>query len=71
MNNACPKDDFLFSITKIMGDAFMDGLYGYNQIRMTLSNEEIIAFRTSKGIYCYKVMPFRLKNVGTTYQRPM
>ena len=28
-----------------------------------------IAFITERGIYCYKVMPFRLKNVGTTYQR--
>ena len=27
------------------------------------------AFITEWGIYCYKVMPFRLKNVGTTYQR--
>ena len=26
-------------------------------------------FTTKWGIYCYTVMPFRLKNVGATYQR--
>ncbi|TYK20546.1 uncharacterized protein E5676_scaffold237G001340 [Cucumis melo var. makuwa] len=36
--------------------------------RMTLSDEEMKAFRTPKGIYCYKLMPFGLKNVGPTYQ---
>ncbi|XP_038875075.1 uncharacterized protein LOC120067603 [Benincasa hispida] len=38
---------------------------------MALANEEMTAFRTPKGIYCYKVMPFGLKNVGATYQRAM
>ncbi|TYK22205.1 uncharacterized protein E5676_scaffold333G00830 [Cucumis melo var. makuwa] len=79
LNNACPKDEFSLPITEIMVDAttghealsFMDGSSGYNQIRMTLSDEEMTAFRTPKGIYCYKVMPFGLKNVGATYQRAM
>jgi hypothetical protein len=36
---------------------------------MTLSNQEKTAFITLRGVYCYRVMPFRLKNAGATYQR--
>ena len=79
LNNACPKDDFPLLITELMVDSttghevlsFMDGFSGYNQIRMMPEDEEFTAFRTPKGIYCYKVMPFRLKNAGATYQRAM
>ncbi|KAA0054169.1 uncharacterized protein E6C27_scaffold131G00980 [Cucumis melo var. makuwa] len=79
LNNACPKDDFPLPITEIMVNettghealSFMDWSSGYNQIRMALSDEEMIAFRTPKEIYCYKVMPFGLKNAGATYQRAM
>ncbi|KAL0458585.1 UNVERIFIED_CONTAM: Polyprotein P3 [Sesamum latifolium] len=51
--------------------SFMDGSSGYNQIRMASADEELTVFRTPKGIYCYKVMPFGLKNAGATYQRAM
>jgi len=69
------KDDFPLPITKIMVNAttghgrltFMDGSSGYNQIRMAPAYEEKTAFWTPKGIYCYKVMPFGLKNAGATY----
>ncbi|KAL0420282.1 UNVERIFIED_CONTAM: Transposon Tf2-12 polyprotein [Sesamum latifolium] len=79
LNNACPKDDFPLLIAAIMIDAttghealsFMDGSSGYNQIRMAPTDEDLTAFRTPKGIYCYKVMPFGLKNAGATYQRAM
>ena len=28
-------------------------------------------FLTMRGTFCYKIMPFGLKNVGTTYQKVM
>lgn len=49
----------------------MDGSSGYNQIRMAPKDEELTAFRTAKGIYCYKVISFGLKNASVTYQRAM
>ena len=38
---------------------------------MIPKDEELTAFRTPKGIYCYKVMPFGLKNASATYQQAM
>ncbi|KAM1132389.1 hypothetical protein FF1_046792 [Malus domestica] len=49
----------------------MDDSSRYNQIHMALKDDELTAFRTPKGIYCYKVMPFGLKNARATYQRSM
>ena len=79
LNRACPKDDFLLLNTELMVDStigheelsFMDSSSRYNQIRMAPEDEELTAFRTPKGIYCYKVMPFGIKNAGATYQRAM
>ena len=48
---------------------FMDTFSGYNQIRMAEEDQEKTVFSTSQGLYCYKVMPFGLKNAGATYQR--
>ncbi|KAK4384601.1 Transposon Tf2-12 polyprotein [Sesamum angolense] len=79
LNNVCPKDDFPLPIPLPMIDAitghealsFMDGSFGYNQIHMAPADEELTVFRTPNGIYCYKVMPFGLKNASATYQRAM
>ena len=36
---------------------------------MAREDEDKTSFITDQGTYCYKVMPFGLKNVGATYQR--
>ncbi len=51
--------------------SFMDGFSGYNQIKMSIEDHEKTAFTTPWGTFCYKVMPFGLKNARATYQRAM
>lgn len=46
----------------------MDAYRGYHQIAME-ENIEKMAFITPRVIYGYCVMPFKLKNVGATYQQ--
>ncbi|XP_020972834.1 uncharacterized protein LOC110269384 [Arachis ipaensis] len=78
-NKACPKDSFPLPNIDALVDAtagyrylsFMDAYSGYNQIPMNPPDEEKTAFITPGGTYCYKVMPFGLKNAGATYQRLM
>jgi len=65
-----PKIDQLVDSTaghKLL--TFMDTFSGYNQIQMVEEDQEKTAFVTSQGLYCYRVMPFGLKNVRATYQR--
>ncbi|CAL8991629.1 unnamed protein product [Prunus brigantina] len=47
----------------------MDAYSGYNQIFMHPTDREHTTFITDRGLYCYNVMPFGLKNAGATYQR--
>lgn len=47
----------------------MDVYSGYNQILMHLVDQENTSFITKRSIFYYKVMMFRLKNAGATYQR--
>ena len=77
LNRAYLKDSYpLPSIDQLMDAtsgfrlmSFMDAFSGYNQIRMAPEDEEKTAFITDRGTYCYKVMPFGLKNVEATYHR--
>ena len=47
----------------------MDAFSSYNQIQMEEEDQEKTAFITSWGLFCYKAMPFGLKNAEATYQR--
>ena len=77
LNKACPKDPFPLPNIDALVDStagfpiltFMDAFSGYNQIRMSREDEDKTSFITDSGLYCYKVMPFGLKNAGSTYQR--
>ena len=77
LNKACPKDRYpLPRINQLMDStvghkllSFMDVFFGYNQIKMDETDQENTSFTTSQGLFCYKVMPFGLKNTGATYQR--
>jgi len=51
--------------------SFLDAFSGYNQIKMHPRDESKTTFMTDTCSYCYKVMPFGLKNAGATYQRLM
>ena len=51
--------------------SFLNAFQGYHQIPFALDDQEKTAFITPTENYHYKVMPFKLKNAGSTYQRMM
>ena len=74
LNKACPKDSYPLPRVDILVDStakhqllsFMDAFLGYNQIRIHEDDQEKTSFVTSQGLFCYRVMPFGLKNAGAT-----
>ena len=79
LNKACLKDPFPMPridqlVNVIVGHprmSFLDAFQGYHQIPLALDDQEKTAFVTPTGNYHYKVMPFGLKNAGSTYQHMM
>ena len=77
LNKACPKDDFPLPRIDQLVDAtsgcalmsFLDAHSGYHQIWMKRGDEEKTSFLTPFGTYCYRRMPFGLKNAGATFTR--
>ena len=79
LNKACLKDPFPMSKIDQLVDAtvghprmsFLVAFQGYHQIPLASDDQEKTAFVTPVRNYHYKVMPFGLKNAGSTYQRMM
>ncbi|CAA0814797.1 Unknown protein, partial [Striga hermonthica] len=79
LNLVCPKDHYpLPRIDQLVDStadcqllSMMDSSQGYHQIPLAPEDQSKVSFVTSKGTYCYVVMPFGLKNEGATYQRLM
>ena len=77
LNKACLKDSYPLPQIDTLVDStmrhqsIMDVFSSYNQIKMEEADQEKISFVTSQGLFCYKVMPFGLKNARVTYQRLM
>ncbi|KAL2238323.1 UNVERIFIED_CONTAM: Retrovirus-related Pol polyprotein from transposon [Sesamum indicum] len=77
LNKACPKDPYPLPRIDVMVDStagyemfsMMDAYQGYHQIHMAEEDKDKTSFITEKGIFCYNMMPFGLKNAGATYQR--
>jgi hypothetical protein len=68
-NYSLPNTDQL--VDSIMGFEYLNSLdadFGYHQILMHLDDEEKIAFINKRETFCYKVISFRVKNNGVTYQ---
>ena len=79
LNRACPKDSFPIPRIDQLVDAtvdhprmsFLDAFQRYHQIPLATNDQEKTVFITPVRNYHYKVMPFGLKNAGSTYQRMM
>jgi hypothetical protein len=79
LNKACPKDPFpLPRIDQVVDSTagcetlcFLDAYSGYHHIAMCIADQLATLFITPFGTYCYKTMPFGLKNAGATFERCM
>ena len=76
LNKVCPKDPFPMPRIDQLVDAtvghprvsFLDAFQRYHQISLATDDQEKTVFVNPVGNYHYKVMPFGLKNAGSTYQ---
>lgn len=79
LNKACTKDNYPTPFIDQVIDtcagyealSFMDGFSVYNQIHIRHTDQYKTTFTTTWGNFSDHIMPFSLKNVGTTFQRTM
>ena len=77
LNRTYSKDSYSLPYIDLLVDlmarhqllSFMNAFSGYNHIRLDEADQEKTSFVTLQGLIFYKVMPFRLKKAGATYQR--
>ncbi|GKC54016.1 reverse transcriptase domain-containing protein [Tanacetum coccineum] len=77
INKACPKENHPLPATESKVEdihqhrfkCFLDTYKGYHQIPIAKKDKEKTAFYTREGVFCYKRLPFGLKNARATYQR--
>ena len=60
-------DQLVDEIVGYLRMSFLDTFQVYHQISLALNDQEKTAFVMPIGNYHYKVMPFGLKNAGSTY----
>jgi hypothetical protein len=79
LNKACPKDPFpLPRIDQVIDSTVgcellssVDAYSGFHQIPLYQPGQIKTSFITPYGVYCYRTMPFGLRNAGAIYQRCM
>jgi hypothetical protein len=77
LNKASEKDNYLVPpmehiLQCVSGSemfSLLDGFSSYNQLLVAHDDQLKIAFRMKWRTYAYKKMPFRLINIGVTFQR--
>ncbi|GKB29464.1 reverse transcriptase domain-containing protein [Tanacetum coccineum] len=77
INKACLKDcypllEIDWKVESLLGfrlKCFLNAYQGYHQIQMAEKDEDKTAFFAGEGTFCYRKMPFGLKNARATYQR--
>ncbi|GJR50561.1 reverse transcriptase domain-containing protein [Tanacetum coccineum] len=77
INKACPKDYYplpkidwkVESLSGFRLKCYLDAYKGYHQIQMAEGDEDKTTFFVGEWVFCYRNIPFGLKNAGATYQR--
>ena len=64
-------DHILQKVVEVSIIYLLDGFSGYNQVLVHPDDQEKTTFTTPWGTFMYMKMPFRLMNVGATFQRAM
>ena len=75
LNNTCVHDPFPTPFTDEVLDnvgaqeeySFIDGFYGYHQIKIASEDRSKTTFTTEWGCFQYIVMPFGLKNAHAIF----